>query len=776
MNEVFGRYQLVEKIAQGGMAEILLARPLSGTKNSCALKRILPQFSRDVQFVSMFIDEARITIGLNHPNIVQLYDFGQVDNIYFMAIEYVDGTDLAALLRNHVSRGEALPPIVAAFIVREVLAGLSHAHELKDARGRSLGVVHRDVSPQNVLVSTSGQVKITDFGIAAARHKLTLTSPGMVLGKAAYMAPEQAQGLPVDAATDLWAAGVILWESLAGQRLFADENPVATLQRVLGDDILLTSSLRPGIPRSLDDVVTSLLQRQRTTRARAADVVVAALDLVIAELAQTSPLAPNGVFEGTELAAWLATVEWTDDTAPMRPAALAHKQNTVSPIEVTARRVQKLSDDADLESAVLLFQKQQDPWILVDVGDRAVALGLPDVAVSAWRTAAAAFAFRGLLVQSLCAYSGVRRLCNDNDVKADVAALADLAPGKRDELDALLERFDRHSFSRSIARDDLPLPPKVPLLGSLGPRELAHLADVVTIRRVSKGDVILREGEPGDVLYAVGRGRFVVSCSPGDDSSSVPPPGFSGTPAPGELDWGAESTNNESGVQIDALVLGRQRVPGRVYLAGLADGDFFGEFSFLAERPRSATVEAVTDGVLLEIERSDVEHIAAVDPGFTAPLLNFYKERVVELMMAKSPVFSLLTPADRKALLDTALMLDVDDGDVIVAEGMRNDDLFFIKRGEVEVFRLDKDGISIFINKLGAGQFFGEVAALKKTPRTVSVRAIGGVSLFQIKGKALSSIVDKDIKLKALFEAMIQTRTRETQARVLEHTRLFFGT
>jgi serine/threonine protein kinase/CRP-like cAMP-binding protein len=773
VNEVFGRYQLVEKIAQGGMAEILLARPLSGIKSSCALKRILPQFSSDVQFVSMFIDEARITIGLNHPNIVQLYDFGQVDNIYFMAIEYVDGTDLAALLRNHVSRGDALPPIVAAFIVREVLAGLGHAHELKDARGRSLGVVHRDVSPQNVLVSTSGQVKITDFGIAAARHKLTLTSPGMVLGKAAYMAPEQAQGLPVDAATDLWAAGVILWESLAGARLFADENPVATLQRVLGDDIVLPSSVRPGIPPSLDAVVTRLLQRQRATRAKCAADVVASLDRVISELARTSPLTRDGVFDGEALSAWLSTVEWTDDTAPMRPAALAHKPVTVSPIEVTARRVQKLSDDADLESAVLEFQQQQDPWILVDVGDRAVALGIPDVAVSAWRTAAAAFAFRGLLVQSLCAYSGVRRLCNDNDVKADVAALADLSPGKREELDALLERFDRHSFSRFIARDDLPLPARVPLLGSLGPRELAQLADVVTIRRVQKGDVILREGEPGDVLYAVGRGRFVVSCSPGDDSASVPPPGFSG--APGELDWGAESTNNESGVQIDALVLGRQRV-GRVYLAGLADGDFFGEFSFLAERPRSATVEAVTDGVLLEIERRDVEHIAAVDPGFTAPLLQFYKERVVELMMAKSPVFSLLTPADRKALLDTALMLDVDDGDVIVAEGTRNDDLFFIKRGEVEVFRLDKDGISIFINKLGAGQFFGEVAALKKTPRTVSVRAIGGVSLFQIQGKALSSIVDKDTKLKALFEAMIQTRTRETQARVLEHTRLFFGT
>jgi CRP-like cAMP-binding protein len=211
-----------------------------------------------------------------------------------------------------------------------------------------------------------------------------------------------------------------------------------------------------------------------------------------------------------------------------------------------------------------------------------------------------------------------------------------------------------------------------------------------------------------------------------------------------------------------------------VYLAGLADGDFFGEFSFLAERPRSATVEAVTDGVLLEIERVDVEHIAAADPAFTAPLLDFYKERVVELMMAKSPVFSLLQPADRKALLDTAVMVEVDDDAVIVTEGTRNDALFFIKRGEVEVFRKDKAGLSIFINKLGSGQFFGEIAALKNTPRTVSVRAIGAVSLFQIDGKALAAIVDRQPKLRALFDAMIHTRAKETQARVQEHHRLFF--
>src|SRR5688500_19031963 len=178
------------------MAEILLARSLNfgGVNRTCVIKRILPQYSSDLTFVSMFIDETRITIGLDHKNIVKLYDFGQHEGTYFMAIEYVDGTDLAALMRAHLQNGRGVMPAIAAFIVRELASGAHHAHNLKDHNGRPLGIVHRDVSPQNVLLSSAGQVKLTDFGIAAARHKLTLTSPGTVLGKAAYMAPEQATG------------------------------------------------------------------------------------------------------------------------------------------------------------------------------------------------------------------------------------------------------------------------------------------------------------------------------------------------------------------------------------------------------------------------------------------------------------------------------------------------------------------------------------------------------------------------------------------------------
>jgi serine/threonine-protein kinase len=766
MSEIFGRYQILQPVAQGGMAEIVVARPLSGTIRVCALKRILPQFSKDLQFVSMFIDEARITIGLNHENIVHLYDFGQVDGVYFMAIEYVDGTDLAALLQALATAGRGLPPIVAASIMADVARGLAHAHTLRDASGRPLGIVHRDVSPQNVLLSSTGEVKVTDFGIAAAKNKLTLTSPGVVLGKAAYMSPEQATGRGVDFGCDLWALGVMLWEALVGDRLFADENAVLTLQRMMNDPIRAPSSLRPEVPRVLDDVVASLLQRDKTARPRTTADVVRTLDDIVAALAKTSPLAHNGVFGAAERAAFLASVQWTDDTAPMRPRATPARASSTD--DSTAER------PAPTEDKVLsrLFERcaaEKDPWLLFDVGERAVALGRKELARSAFRTAAAAFAFRGLLVQCLVAHAGARALLTADEARDDVLLLGDVTPGRRSELDDLLGRFDGHGLARFVSREELPVPPLVPLLGALGPRELARMAEVVAVRRVKKGDVVIREGERGKSLYAVGRGRLVVSCKPGEGNAAELPVAID------EVDFAAESTTDVRPLRLAASALSQQHQE-RIFIAGLADGDFFGEFSFLAERVRSATVEAVTDGLLLEIARADVDDIAAVDPEFTAPLLAFYKERVVELMMAKSPVFSLLSPTDRKSLLDAAVIVDVDHDALIVREGTRNDSLFFIRRGEVEIFRRDKSGLTIFINKLGQGQFFGEIAALKGTPRTVSVRAIGPVGLFQIEGRLLHAIVDREPRLRMMFDAMIARRAAEAKARVLEHDLLLVQT
>ncbi len=769
--EIFGRYQVLAPIAQGGMAEIMLARPLSGTRRHVALKRILPSFSKDLQFVSMFIDEARITIGLNHKNVVRLDDFGQVNGVYFRAIEYVDGTDLASLLRATLRRGQHLPPIVAATIARDTASGLAHAHALKDAKGFPLGVVHRDVSPQNILLSSLGRVKVTDFGIAAAKNKLSLTTPGVVLGKAAYMSPEQARGEPVDFRTDLWATGVILWECLTGERLFAGDSPVDTLERVLTAPIPLPSSLRKDVPAALDSLVMALLSRDPRDRPRDGVEVARALDAVVhklhlgldaraPKLAPTSPLVHDGdTFDEKAMARFLAEA-LSDDTQNMRPAP---PKAQPSPKDATQKKVTGLFDDPILKELMRRLRDEQEPWLLKDVGDRAFALGMQDLALSAWRTASAGFASRGLLVQALAAHAPVRDVVGDIVAGADMLAIGDLSPGDPDELLELLKRFDTHGLGLAVIDAELPLPPRVPLLSDLGASELARLAAVASIKHVKAGETIISEGESGDVLYALARGRLVVSCSPGELATVA---------MPSELDWGTDSTAEDYAPRITEAVRPRNQ---RVFLAGLADGDFFGEFSFLAERPRSATVEAVTDAVLIEIERKDVDYIAGVDPGFTAPLLAFYKARVVELMMAKSPVFSLLPPEDRRALLDAALVVDVADEDMIVKEGEQNDSLYFIRRGEVEVYRNDPEGNPIFINKLGQGQFFGEISALRRTPRTVSVRAIGPASLFKIEGKALQDVVERDEKLRALFDAMIARRAAETKARVTEHHRVFFG-
>jgi CRP-like cAMP-binding protein len=770
--ERFGRYQLLQPIARGGMAEILLARPLSGARRHCAVKRILPAYSQDLKFVSMFIDEARITIGLEHPHIVRLEDFGQVDGAYFMAMEYVDGTDLAALLRLFAVRGQGLPPIVAATILRNVATGLAHAHQLADAQGRPLHIVHRDVSPHNILLSSRGEVKLTDFGIAAARNKLSLTAPGVVLGKAAYMAPEQARGEPLDFRVDLWALGVILWESLVGERLFTGESSVEIIDAVLEAPIPRPSLVRPEVPAALDALTMVLLARDPAARPASTGAVVAAFETSIAELERASGGAVEG-FDAEALARFLSKLEWTETTTPTRP--IVHRP-AIAPTDGTRRRASSFFDDPALRALMARLRDEQEPWLLVDAGDRAFVLGQHELALSAWRSAAAGFASRGLLVQALAAYAPARQLVSGAQATLDVSALGELEAGNEDQLVDLLRRFDTHGVGLAVISTTLPLAAAVPLLSKLGPRELAALADVVSVRSVKAGEVIIREGERGDALFAVARGRLVVSCSPGDLRAFTADLEVDvGRDGVSTVDWAVETTSrDDGGLDLDELVLKHQR-SRRVFLGGLADGDFFGEFSFLADKPRSATVEAVTDAVLLEIERSDVDHIAAADPAFTAPLFDFYKERVVELVMAKSPIFSLLSPEERRRLLEGARLVDFRDGEIIVQEGTTEDSLWFIRRGEVEVFRDDRKG-PIFINKLGVGQFFGETAALRGTARTVNVRAIGATSVLCIAGPVVKAAVAADPRLQQLMNTVILRRSAELRARVLEHRRVVIGT
>ncbi|MEO1337271.1 MAG: serine/threonine-protein kinase, partial [Myxococcota bacterium] len=231
-----GRYEVVRKIATGGMAELFLARYSGpgGFEKRCALKRILPQFAADETFTRMFLTEAKVTAQLDHPNIVQIFELGQDENgQYFIAMELVNGVNLRQLLTMAKQRRQPIPPELASYIALQALEGLAYAHEMRDSSGEPLNLVHRDISPQNILVSFEGAVKLVDFGIVKGSSISSETQTGMLKGKVAYMSPEQATGESLDGRSDLFALAVVLYELIAGERPFSAVNELMTLKAIL---------------------------------------------------------------------------------------------------------------------------------------------------------------------------------------------------------------------------------------------------------------------------------------------------------------------------------------------------------------------------------------------------------------------------------------------------------------------------------------------------------------------------------------------------------------
>lgn len=266
----FGKYYLFDKLAVGGMAEIFLAKVQAQLESSrfLVIKRILPHFSDNAQFVDMFIDEAKISAQLRHANIVPVHDLGKIGDSFFLAMEWIPGQDLKNIVNRCKDRGLRLSFEHAAFIVSELLKGLDYAHRKTDPQGRPLNIVHRDISPQNVLVGYDGQVKILDFGIAKAESKLDSTQVGTLKGKFGYMAPEQvvSSGPPLDYRADLFATGVILWELLTGMRLFSGTNEIEILERVRSARIDPPSTFAADVPRELEKVVFRALMKDREKR------------------------------------------------------------------------------------------------------------------------------------------------------------------------------------------------------------------------------------------------------------------------------------------------------------------------------------------------------------------------------------------------------------------------------------------------------------------------------------------------------------------------------
>ncbi|MGH7434406.1 MAG: serine/threonine-protein kinase, partial [Polyangiaceae bacterium] len=239
----------------------------AGFSRTVAVKRLHPQYAKDPDFVSMFLDEARLAARIHHPNVVSILEIGSTEQGYYIVMEYVEGDTLGRLLSRAAQLGQRLPLEVGLRIVIDMLAGLEAAHELTDDDGNPLLIVHRDVSPQNVLVGVDGNAKLTDFGVARATSRLSVTRTGQLKGKVAYMAPEQARGdTEVDHRADIFAAGVVLWEVLVGRRLFKGDGEAQTLNKVLTDPIPAVGSAWPGVPPSLEAITARALERDRTIR------------------------------------------------------------------------------------------------------------------------------------------------------------------------------------------------------------------------------------------------------------------------------------------------------------------------------------------------------------------------------------------------------------------------------------------------------------------------------------------------------------------------------
>jgi serine/threonine-protein kinase len=268
MSDSQQRYRVIEKLESGGMAEVFRAESegLQGFRKQVAIKRVLPNLSSKKKFISMFLDEARLSAQLSHSNCVQVFDIGVGDNAFFIVMEFVDGGNLKSIIEHIKKTGRDFPVEAAVYITLELCKGLAYAHELTDSNGVPLHIVHRDMSPPNVLITKHGEIKIVDFGLAKANSQLEKSEPGIIKGKFSYLAPEAAMGQDVDARTDIFALGIMLWELLAGQRLFLGETDFQTVKKVQAAHVPSITQINKKVPPELERIINRALARDPTQR------------------------------------------------------------------------------------------------------------------------------------------------------------------------------------------------------------------------------------------------------------------------------------------------------------------------------------------------------------------------------------------------------------------------------------------------------------------------------------------------------------------------------
>ncbi|MDB4968280.1 MAG: hypothetical protein JWN44_3969 [Myxococcales bacterium] len=391
----FGQYTLTARLGRGGMADVYRARRegAAGFERTVVVKKILGSHNEDPTFIDMFINEAKIAARLTHPNIVQVYELGEEAGEFFIVMEYVKGRDLLRLLRvlaQSKPDAPAVPPLVAAYIARETARGLSHAHEHTSESGATRPIVHRDVSPQNIMLSYDGQVKLVDFGIAKALDSMKEeTRTGALKGKFAYMAPEQIGGHSPGPQSDIFSTGVVLHEMLTGRRLFKGGSDYETLQKVQNMTVPPPSTINPGVSAELDAIVLQALERDKSSRysraghmARDLDVYLQAHRFAVEDMAEymkeTFPLdSREDVPDGPVTSSYEINKRVQEPTQPSSPRAIAGTPSVVRAERAEAaaqamgrRRTVAYAAAAGLAliaAAVVVYpiatHRKQAPWV-----------------------------------------------------------------------------------------------------------------------------------------------------------------------------------------------------------------------------------------------------------------------------------------------------------------------------------------------------------------------------------------------------------------------------
>ena len=363
---VLGKYQLVRKLASGGMAEVFLARAAGpmGFEKTVVVKRILPHLAEEQNFISMFLSEARLAAQLNHPNVVQVFDFGEADGTYFLVMEFIDGVNLRVLFRKANEQKDPLAFTLVSRIISHACEGLAYAHDFVDpATNEPMGLVHRDVSPDNVLIARNGSVRVVDFGIAKAAGQTNLTKTGTVKGKFAYMPPEQLTGQPLDCRADVFALGIVMYELLTGRKPFDTSNEAFIVRAIMYEPFAPAAQFRPAVPEALQRILDKAMAKSRDDRY--ADCRAFQSDLERFILSQGEPVSQYQLSQLVQKIAPAAA--FVPPAAPSAPSSLQLPPIGVPPQHATIQDEQVhiatslLATPAPQPSVIALVPKARSP-------------------------------------------------------------------------------------------------------------------------------------------------------------------------------------------------------------------------------------------------------------------------------------------------------------------------------------------------------------------------------------------------------------------------------